>query len=367
LGDYQLLPTLTDVLIKELRAVGMQYDDRRAAAIAGLLHLRRYDIIRDAKAHDGKPETFGYGLEPWKPIEPLVRELLKAWTPLYGLVGDELFERFATNPKSMWEVAAPWISEFPYLRSAFESGLRKMAGTSVGPNTLHAMAALFPGSEELCETCLTILEENKHPHRDATEIASRILGQHFGGDQVTLERLRRNKNFLNGPSRWRPNRYWRVLLAMCYGWPQAPELQEWLNIPRAQWEGMPWHISLHLGRIAKKPAWVLRDMDMILSSNADRIGTRDDEISRALQLWASEEGNRSFLLSWLDRSQPSDAATAVGLLSGSGSIDSELRTRMMRLFEQELRGDEYPPRVGLDLSVGQLRVIAESIYDTIWS
>ena len=106
---------------------------------------------------------------------------------------------------------------------------------------------------------------------------------------------------------------------------------------------------------------------MILNSNADRIETGDDEISRALQLWASEEGNRSLLLSWLDRSQPSDVATAVGLLSGSGSIDSEFRIRLIRLFEDELSGEEYPPRVGLDLSVGQLRVIAESIYDTIRS
>ena len=131
--------------------------------------------------------------------------------------------------------------------------------------------------------------------------------------------------------------------------------------------GMPWHIGLHLGRIAKKPEWVLKDIEAILNSNADRVETHDKEISQALQLWASEEGNRSLIISWLDRPQPSEVATSVGILSGSGSIGPDLRIRLMRLFEQELRGEKYPPRVGLDLSVGQLRVIAESIYDTIRS
>jgi hypothetical protein len=327
-------------------------------------------MLRDEKGHDGKPEKFYRYLEPWEPIESLIREFLKAWIPLHTFFGKEIYERFETNIELLWETVAPWIMEFPIPRGEFESFLRGIAGKSVGPNTLQAMAVLLPRSPELRETCIKSIEQSKEQHRDATKIAARILGQHFGGEQVTLDRLRSNKWFKGIPCDRDSNRYYyyyRVLLAMCYGWPDAPELREWLNKPRAQWAGMPWHIALHLGRLAKKPEWVLNDIEAILNSNADRVETRDDEISRALQLWASEEGNRSLLLSWLDRSQPSDAATVVGLLSRSVSINSDLRIRLIRLFEHELSGEEYPPRVGLDLSVGQLRIIAESIYDTIRS
>ena len=263
------------------------------------------------------------------------------------------------------EIAAPWISEFPELQTEFETYLREMAGKLVGPNTLQAMAALFPRSQELRETCLKVIEESKESSRDATPIAARMLGQNFGGEQATLERLRSNERFRHGPNHWGSQTYWRILLAMCYGWPEALELQGWLNKPRTQWAGMPWHIALHLGRIAKKSAWVLEDIEGILNQDVDRVETHDAEVSRALLLWASEEGNRSLLLSLLDRIQPSDAATAVGLLSRSCSIDSELRLRLTRLFEDELSGREIPPRAGLDLSIGQLRVIAESIYDAI--
>jgi hypothetical protein len=367
LRDDQLLPPLNDVLKRELGAVGMHFDDRRAAAVAGLLHLGQYEIIRAARAHDGKPEKFDHGLEPWEPIEPLVREFLRAWTALRAFFGDEVYERFATSPGSFWEVAAPWISEFPGLRADFELYLRERAGKPVEPSMLQAMAALLPSSQELRETCLKIIEVSGDSHGGTALAAGRILGQHFGGEQGTLERLRSNYRFRRGPSHWGAQTYWRILLAMCYGWPEAPELKEWLGKPRAQWEGMPWHIALHLSRIAKKSSWILEDIERILKATAGRVETRDDEISRALLLWASEDGNRSLLLSWLDSSQPSAVTTAVGLLSRSGSTDSELRIRLTRLFDHELSGEEFPPRVGLDLSVGQLRVIAESIYDSIRS
>ncbi|MGD0624667.1 MAG: NACHT domain-containing protein [Thermodesulfobacteriota bacterium] len=366
-GDVQLRESLTSVLIKELRAVGTHFETRRAAAVAGLLHLGEYEILRDVKGHDGKPEKFYRYLEPWRPIEPLIREFLKAWIPLHTFFGKEIYERFETNIELLWETAAPLIMEFPIPRNEFESFLRGIAGKSVGPNTLQAMAVLLPRSPELRETCIKSIEQSKEQYRDATKIAARILGQHFGGEQVTLDRLRSNKRFRGIPYDWDASLYMRVLLAMCYGWPDAPELREWLNRPRAEWGGMPWYIGLHLGRIANNPEWVLKDIEAILNSNADRVETHDKEISQALQLWASEEGNRSLIISWLDRPQPSEVATSVGILSGSGSIGPDLRIRLMRLFEQELRGEKYPPRVGLDLSVGQLRVIAESIYDTIRS
>jgi hypothetical protein len=128
---------------------------------------------------------------------------------------------------------------------------------------------------------------------------------------------------------------------------------------------MPWHIALHFDRIAEKPEWFLEDVVHCLEAFADSDQVGDDEIPRALALWASSERNRSLLTPMLRGDYGSDVATAAGLLWQGGAISQELRRELEDLFEAEVTASQRPPRAGLDLSHGQLRPVAEIIFDAI--
>lgn len=362
--DEDLLRWLVDTLTKEIAALGTHYEDRRTAAFAGLLRLDRLDLVQTAADHDGRPAHLGHGLDPWNQNPPLIRECLRGWRQLKETLGEGLFQWFRTGPEYFWEVAAQWVDEFPQVRTEFEQYLRTAAGKQVGRNTLQAIARLFGKSVELRETCLESLGESAL-RPDPTLTAARLLGEHFGGESATLERLRTIQPTMHAVPQRKLISKWRVLLALCYGWAEAEEVQEWLRVSRESWVGMPWHISLHLHRIAADPEQVLRDIEAILGQNKNRSEFRDEEVARALKLWVGEERNRSQLRPLLDASDPCLVATVLGLLSASGPVGSDLRHAFELLFEKELKAESGPPRVGLDLSVGTLRTVAESILDAL--
>ncbi len=353
---------LINVLRTELTALGSHYDERRACAVAGLLRLGRYDLLRDQRQHDGSPERFAYGLEPWQPNALVVRECLRSWRTLKDAFGDQLFDRFGHGRADFWEAACPWIDEFPAACMDFQSYLREVAGTTVGRNTLDAMARLLPRSGELRETCLADLE-NASLQREPGANVSRILGTHFGGEDAVLARAR---EFLRSGQHRHIDTilYWRILLGLCYGWPDTPEIHEWLRRPREKWRGMPWHIALHFDRIAERPEWFLEDAIQCLTAFVGSETVGDEEIPRASVLWASSEHNRASLTPMLQSENASDVATAAGLFS-QGVLSQELQGKLEELFEVEMNAIQRPPRTGLDLSFGQLRSVADIIFDAI--
>lgn len=368
-GNWDPKPTrfvLCSIL--PLRATKLQEEiGRQLARLAeNGVEFEPWDSEALAERLKDLPNPLGHGLHTWDQIPALVRECLRAWNRLKDTFGEGFYERFGTEPMHFWEVAAPWVDGYPHLRTEFENYLRTTAGKPAGPNMLQAMASAFPKSDELRATCLETLRSSDFS-RDPTPSAARLLGQHFGGDSQTLEALRSVQGVKYGPIPLVPVTDWRKVLALCYGWPQAPEIQEWLRQAREHWKGIPWHIALHLDRVVGNATAALQDIEAILRQNPDRIEVHDDEISCALRLWVAEAQNRSLLIPWLDRPEPSAVATAVGLLSTSGSIGAELQSTLEALFEREVCGEEQPPRAGLDLSAGHLRVIAESIFDAISS
>jgi hypothetical protein len=128
---------------------------------------------------------------------------------------------------------------------------------------------------------------------------------------------------------------------------------------------MPWHIALHFDRIAGKSERFLEDVVQCLQTFANYDQVVDEEIPRALAVWASSEPNRSLLTQMLRRYYGSDVATAAGMLLQGGAIGEELRRECEDLFEIEVTASRRPPRAGLALSYGQLRPIAEIIFEAI--
>ncbi len=274
-----------------------------------------------------------------------------------------MFHHLGRSRADFWEAVAPWVDEFPAASLDFQSYLREVAGTAVGPNTLDGMARLLPGSNELRDTCLVDLRTATLQRLPLTNVP-RILGTHFGGQGIVLARI---VEILESIRQEQFDRvvYWRLLLSLCYGWPDVPVVQEWLARPRVNWKGMPWHIALHLDRIARKPDWFLNDILGCLEASAPYDHVRDDEIPKVLTLWASGEANRSLLTTMLGDAHGSDVATATGLLSQGGAMGEELKRRLEELFEAEVGASQRPPRVGLALSQDRLRSLAEILFEAL--
>lgn len=357
LHDEELQKWLVDALTRETTALGHIYEERRTSAVAGLLRLGKLDVITSMEP----PKL--YVLRAEKNL-PYFREILRNWERIKQSFGEGLFERFYNDPTAFWEIVAPLSSEFRRVRDDLVSYLRDIAGKVVGPNTLHVLAETFPRSDILRETCFETFQSSDFTP-DATFVAARLMGQQFGGEADTLGRLRAIERIKDDHDPFRLVTQWRKLLAFCYGWTEALEVKEWIKKPRQEWQGMPWHISLHLHRLSGEQEQLLKDIERILRQNENRTEVHDEEIGYALKLWAGDERNRTKLLPLLDSPDPSLAATTVGLLSTSAPVTGDLRRSLEILFEKELQAQNYPPRVGIDLSVGSLRVLAEAIFDAI--
>lgn len=365
LQDAGTQKQLLDVLGKELKALGPNYEDRRACAVGALLRLGRYDVLRDHRQHDGAPERFRHGLEPWRPITPLIREMLRNWRGLASEFGAQLFARF-TDQSDFWEAAAPCVDEFPAAAIDFQSYLREVAGTPVGRNTLDGMARLFARSDELRETCLADVEAATLQRPPDLHVF-RILGIHFGGDSAVLERLRQIREVQVSAQGQRvgPSFYWQILLGLCYGWRNASEIQEWVHRPRHEWERMPWYIVFHLDRIGAQPQHLVDDLIGFLQICAEDSRVVDEQIAEAVTLWASHESHAALLTSLLKSEFASDVATAAAFLSKTGKMTTQLQRQFAELFETEVAARERPPRTGLDLSHGELRPVAEIVFEAI--
>ena len=358
LHDEEVQKWLVDTLIRETTALGMFYEERRTSAVAGLLRLERLDVIRDStelkKLYISRPQN----------NLPYFKEILRNWDRVKESFGEELFGRFYSDPPAFWEIVAPLTSEFSKVRDDLISYLRTVAGKNVGPNTLHTIAETFPRSDILREVCFETFQSSDFMS-DAIFAAARLMGQHFGGEEDTLERLRAIERIKYDRDPFKRATQWRKLLAFCYGWTDALEVKEWTKKPRQEWQGIPWHIALHLHRLSGEQEQLLKDIVTILRRNENRTELHDEEIGYALKLWAADESNRAKLLSMLDSPDPSLAVTAIGLLLTSVPIAGDLRQSLESLFEKELLAEDHPPRAGLALSVGSLRVLAEVIFDAL--
>lgn len=225
------------------------------------------------------------------------------------------------------------------------------------------MAIFFPRSPELRSTCLASVNHFDLPNQTPLT-ALRLLGQHFGNDEDTINSLIKIKSLHpNSEVDFPPLR--RLLVACCYGWPNHPVLQEWLNKPDSEWAGKPFYLVLHLCRIANEPERMLKYIKHAIEVFSKSLSRHDSEVARAVRMWVAEGDNRMKLTSWLDHESPSLVASAIGLITSSGRIDTHIKEKLETLFEKEVTCKDRPPRVGFDISTGQLRPIPEIIYSAL--
>jgi hypothetical protein len=216
------LQQLTDMI----PCYGPDHEERRQAALAGLLTLRAVEAIR------GKSETIGFE------GQPVVVELssgLKTNLVVAESIGknwEHLKETFEGNParllqragyQEFWAELALVGADYPDLaRDILKQGELRPAILR-SSNVLNMIGRLEPRSERLLALCLDVLGDRPQQYEygwfERAETAAALLAQHFRKDPAVETRL---QEFLKGGSV--PT---GVVEAICTGWPES-ECVEWL-------------------------------------------------------------------------------------------------------------------------------------------
>jgi hypothetical protein len=208
---------------------GPDHQERRQAALAGLLTLGALDAVKDKVeciGFEGKPVVveLSHGS---KSNRVLLECIGKHWEHLKkSLQGDfsRLFWRTG-QPAEFWEEVALVGADYPSLARDILYECDQQPHLFFASNVLTMIARLDPHSERLLDNCLRVIAGNTQRYNwfDDAETASSLLADQFRGDTGVEKRLL-------GLSRgdWVPT---GVLMALCKGWPDSELLAQWQNDP----------------------------------------------------------------------------------------------------------------------------------------
>ncbi len=146
-----------ETLLADVRSVGPDYEERRAAAVAGLITLgamMEFGKLRE----DNKPLTIIVGKYD-QASGALLELIARRWDELKLQLGEDLVNRIGrhSSMETVWDSLAPFLVWNDRLRQEFVSYC-ELAHASLGIPSLRALAQERPNSELLESHCLHAVE-----------------------------------------------------------------------------------------------------------------------------------------------------------------------------------------------------------------
>lgn len=195
IAHYRLLPehsrdVARQALLKQMLAVGSDYEPTRASALAGLVTIGELDALA-ALVDRGKPvelvtSTLSEGIAS---VERLICERFAEFQAAFG---KDLRERF--DSLGYGSRLSAILSAAPGASSAARAAFLSLAELGEIPHTssaLRALAAERPGSDLLLARCLDALDRS-HQANDRVLVngdIGLILRDHFSGNSIVREQL----------------------------------------------------------------------------------------------------------------------------------------------------------------------------------
>ena len=168
----------TGKLRKQLHAIGPDYDDRRVAALGGLLALGRIDVFGDAKEHHSGDALRIDLVAHFKDYAPVLELVAERWKELESTLGESLagrLDRWGDGRSNFWQSFAPYLNRSPRLRSRF---IEYCNDSSVMPDAhaLKTLSQLRPRSSLLLDCCRRILTgEFNHQQAGFLDITHSVI------------------------------------------------------------------------------------------------------------------------------------------------------------------------------------------------
>jgi hypothetical protein len=182
-SDMDIQSALT-FLSEEIAAVGPDFEERRQAAFAGLVALRRLDIMVSAQERDRDRYPVTVSLGRMSPNVPLLRHVLQNWEYIRHSFSDDVWLRMSgsyhSDPGHTWEMFCPFADEYPAARNEAVAFLRNGPQDLPAPSILRFLGRVLPKSRLLLEYCLQGLQISSDEFNDrsiaAAELIAPILG-----------------------------------------------------------------------------------------------------------------------------------------------------------------------------------------------
>jgi hypothetical protein len=350
-----------DALVREMKAVGPDFETRRAAALGGLIACERLGETRALKDGERRLEwrMGGYSNES----HSLLQLISNKWAYLVGEFGLDFLENFNGDNKQRTLSQIAIYTADSAVHEAFVD-LCEREKSNLGIPALRALAHVRPGSDVLKSACLVNLERIKDtghyddaPLRLQAEIAY-LLRDHFPKqDDVTTmleERLSTRRGGADA-----------MVLAIYDA--DHPYLRQLAVTPQqAGTKHRQWTVALVVGgAILQSADFVELVRSMV---NRDLTGPWDHQqhTNRAVVDRIRQDSASRALLLGVVRGAPtsSEVASLPKFLSAAGGLDEELRSACSVLLGQykERRGIQT---AGFDAIVDEIRSVSLSLMDTL--
>ena len=362
-----LAQTRTEVLRTQLHVIGPDYEDRRAAAFAGLLALGRIDVFAGAKEGSTDQPLRVNLVDQLKDYGPVIELAAERWEELETATGGfplSRLNRWTVDSARFWPVFAPYLSRSSLLRARFLEYCEDDSVVLDAPG-LVALSRLRPSSSLLLDCCKRVLAAEFNTPKwtplgvaRATVFASKLLATQFTQDTSALAAImaasdsrRAQGGALVGlASHWRDQevvvREYRKLLAGH----RRPGLLDCATFWILSAQGTREQVASAFAYFVTRPTSSPWDFpEDALDAFRARL-ERDQEVEETLLHLAT------------DNDEPSIRASTVRLLASMSTGHSQDLAEELLAAERRRSG---PPRFALDILTNRIRPARELMREVL--
>jgi hypothetical protein len=211
--------TVVEKFSEGVAAVGLDMDERRQAAFAGLLEMDRLDIV--AKAHEaeaGRLPLIQLG-GPFATNPTLASHLARNWERLRKVFGDTFLEQSGYLPDEFLEDIGSQVND-PTLLEQIIGKMERNKGQPLPVAALRIRSRQWRGTEQLRCLCVDLVSEFYPRDWNLAApgiLAAEILSEQFGSDSATKQELEGRAAKAGNPS--------PLIMALCASWPESPAIE----------------------------------------------------------------------------------------------------------------------------------------------
>ena len=362
IAEHQNLDRAVEHLSQTIRAVGLDFEERRRAAFAGLLILKRLDLMTGNEPV-GTERQLSISLGKYsQPNLPLASLIAERWSNVRAHFGDQLQGRLQGHLTSLTleEVLAPVADRYPDSQRHLLDTLEANPSLGQKPAILQFLATVYPGSESLKNHCFAIIhsDDGTWGGYERIRVAVDILANQFGGDQHVVQQL------VHGARMGIPGS--GEIMAICAGWPDYPDIDAWYaeiqrpdRAPMAPSE----YFAILYARIPSDkfiPA-LAEHLQRVRAHRMLKRTLSGPVLNRAKR----DAAVRDALLERVTKEASPDAkASFPRILAECGDLREELISRVRAELALQL-DRKQSPEIGFDLIHGGSRSVAPSLLDVL--
>ncbi|MCA0199888.1 MAG: NACHT domain-containing protein [Proteobacteria bacterium] len=358
---------VVDSLKVGLNVVGPDYQERRAAAFAGVLLLGHLNIFMPLKEFGDKLMHIRIGAGYGNESGSLASLLCEKWIELKAAFGDSLGARlgdFGSSEGQVWEYLAPHIQENSSVRPEFLAYCHSANG-QIGLNSLRKFAEEQPSSERLLELCWRgfdreLLKGQKQDSPWATvkmrlEIAY-LLKRHFGSRADVIDKVAKMLKGGHAPE----------LVALILLDPQNAAMGDLRYTSSEIIEKFgDWMAAVHLSAFRDSAADFVKMVRAMLNREDQGIWLFQDILNRVvLERLQRDEAATAQLKECLGKdANHNEIASIPQYLLAAGSMDSETLALCKKLLHDE---EKLPlPRTGYDAFADKILSVKRSLMEVL--